>query len=624
MKRIFTIIISAALLSSCADMLNTAPADQIATVNMWTSESLAEQGIAGLYRNFYFDNLSTSSHELYQSYIDGYPKNLWMGLEFQSQAARCNGLYALTWATKTATDNCINYEWKWSYTGIHRINDAIENLYKAGLSTDKYEKYICEARFLRAWYYFHLNRIFQGVPLYLEVISESNCTRGQSTSTEVWEAVIDDLNYCIDNDYCPENTLTSDYGRPSKGAAYALRGQVYMWLAWENDEDTEYYQLAANDFEKVSECGYGLWAGNFIDFFNYENEKDHEMIFAIQFTEDVGYCDNLELLITGRDTYNGWSYIRPSTDFVNYFQNADGTKFNWTDVIPEWDDNVFVQDIAKREVFFLRDSISLDSDNNVVRDYWDESQAGQIQERIQKIGVDVFKKYYLKDGNEDRIRSAYNNRDPRLKDIVLTPYDPYDTYSETYNDDNMLAKEVRWPFLLEDHKSGKDYYVGNDGESIFIYKKYVYNLKGMLNNRLRGPSDWPLIRYTDIYLLLAECYVHLGRLSDAVSIVNEIRSRAKMPSVSVGSADEVMEDIRYERRVELCLEGQDWFDEWRWGTYKEMKFQGNDVYGLQTMWGEWENVLWTWYYTDYMYPFSAPASECERNPNLQRRDGWSY
>lgn len=629
--RILAFALAVLPLASCADMLNIAPANQIASANMWTNESLADKGMAGLYDNFYRDDLSRI--QLRYNDMTGINRQGWMGMEFQTDFVSDNyHLRALSDATKDATEFVVWYEWKWAYTSIHQINDAIANLHKAGLSTEKYERYICEARFLRAWFYSRLNKIYGGVPVYLEVISEDQCTKGQSSAVEVWNTVIDDLDYCIDSPYCPDNTLTSNYGRPSKGAAYSLRGMAYMWLAYEAEKGetpteydaNKYYELAVEDFEKVDDCGYGLWAGEFIDFFNYENEKDHEMIFPLQFTSDAGYCDNLQLMIGGRDTWNSWSNVRPSSDFVDYFQNSDGSTFHWKDVIPEWEDAVFKADSSKREVFFLRDGITLNADGSVEADNWSNDEASTIRERIDRIGADVFREYYLIDGNEDRVRKAYDNRDPRLKQIVLTPYEPYDTFKDASDNGGkiQIGKELRWPFLNEGDDYG-DYYIG-DYQSMYVYKKYSYNKPEDLIDRLRCPTDWPLIRYTDVVLQLAEAYVHVGRSGDAVSIVNQIRSRAHMPAISVGSDEQVMEAIRYERRVELCLEGHDFFDEWRWGTYRQMKFQNQDVYGGQSWWGEWEGYDYNWYYTDDMYPWAAPASECQRNPNMKQKPGWAY
>lgn len=634
-NRILIPALSLLPLAACTDMLDIAPANQIASANMWSTESLADKGMAGLYENFYRDDLSRI--QLRHEDMAGLNRQGWMGMEFQCDFVSDNyHLRALSDATKDASEFVVWYEWQWCYTSIHRINDALANLHKAGLSTEKLERYICEARFLRAWTYSRLNKIYGGVPLYLEVISEDQCTRSQSTAVEVWNAVITDLNYCIDSPYCPVNTLTENYGRPSKGAAYSLRGMAYMWLAYEAEKGSQteydaayYYQQAVNDFEMVDDCGYGLWAGKFIDFFNYTNEKDHEMIFPLQYNTDAGYCDNLLLIIGGRDTWNSWSNARPSSDFVDYFQNADGTVFHWVDVIPEWEDQVFVDNPAAREVFFLRNGIHLDADGTVIQDNWDRDQAGIIQERIDRVvgllgGLDEFNRYYLPDGNEDRVRRGYADRDPRLKDIVLTPYEPYDTFKDATDNGGQIqiGKELRWPFLVEGDDYG-DYYIGTYN-NMFVFKKYSYNKPDDLIDRLRCPTDWPLIRYTDVVLQLAEAYVHVGRSGDAVAIVNQIRARAGMPNISVGSDEEVMEAIRYERRVELCLEGHDFFDEWRWGTYKEMKFQGLERYGGQNWWGEWDGYDYYWYYTDDMYPWAAPAQECQRNPNLKQKSGWAY
>jgi hypothetical protein len=97
-----------------------------------------------------------------------------------------------------------------------------------------------------------------------------------------------------------------------------------------------------------------------------------------------------------------------------------------------------------------------------------------------------------------------------------------------------------------------------------------------------------------------------------------------MPAISTGSQQEMREAVRYERRIELSLECHNFFDEWRWGTYKDSKFLGDTVYGDSAWWGEWDGYREKWYYNDIMYPWPAPAGECRRNENLARTAGWSY
>ncbi len=620
MKRISIIILSAFALASCVDMLNVSPANEIASANMWSNESLADKGMAGLYRNFYKKDLTRI--QLRHNDMTGINRQGWAGMEFAVDFVSDNyPLMALSKAKKDATEFLVWYEWKWAYTSIHQINDAIANLHKAGLSQAKYDRYMCEAKFLRAWFYARLNKIYGGlpksdnpahkggVPVYLEVVSENECTRTQTPVEEVWNIIIQDLNDCINNPNFPDNTLTANYGRPSKGAAYALRGLAYIYL--------EEWEQAAKDLEKVAECGYGYWEGKYIDFFHYNNEKNKEMIFPLQFNEDAGYCDNLQLMMGGRDSWNSWSNLRAAADFVDYYQNQDGSKFEWTQVIPEWNDPAFVSNPEKREVFFLRNNMKEGGN-------WSSNEKKQINEILESIGSDIISKYYLNTGNEDRIRSAYANRDPRLLQTILTPYEPYDTFKDATDNGGKIqkGKELRWPFLKEGDDYG-DYYTG-DRQNMYLFKKYVYTKPDDLVDRLRCPTDWPLIRYTDVALLLAEAYANSGKLSDAVDIVNRIRTRAGMPGVSVGSLEDVMEAIRYERRIELCFEGHTFFDEWRWGTYKQIKFQGNDIYGGQSWWKTWKGFNYNWYYTEDMYPWAAPAGECQRNPNLVKKEGWAY
>jgi starch-binding outer membrane protein, SusD/RagB family len=101
-----------------------------------------------------------------------------------------------------------------------------------------------------------------------------------------------------------------------------------------------------------------------------------------------------------------------------------------------------------------------------------------------------------------------------------------------------------------------------------------------------------LFRYADLLLLLAEAEVEVGSLVNALTIVNQIRARASQTAQGCGSADTTITNrypscvgnttmaapliqgadqatarqaVRYERRLELALEGQRFFDLRRWG-----------------------------------------------------------
>lgn len=82
MKTYKTVILSFVSLSllACKDMLDVYPTNQIASGNMWTTESLADKGMAGLYVNFYKTDLSRI--QLRYNDFDGINRQGWMGMEF--------------------------------------------------------------------------------------------------------------------------------------------------------------------------------------------------------------------------------------------------------------------------------------------------------------------------------------------------------------------------------------------------------------------------------------------------------------------------------------------------------------------------------------------------------------
>lgn len=602
-KYILTIVLSS-ILYSCVD-LDLNPHNQISSGTMWTSPDLALRGMNGLMDEFYCRDLGNCQLGRQTS---GLNRQGIESLSFTTAYYSNNSPSTLlTNATKLASDFQIKREWQFGYTIIHACNDAIANLHKAGLDEKTLEKYYCEARFLRAWAYHRLNMLYQGVPVYLEPISNAECTKGQSSAEEVWNYVLDDLKYCIDNKYFPDNTLSGEYGRPSKGAAYALRGMVYMWK--------KMYNEAIDDFKKVGDCGYKLYTGKYIDLFTKENENNAEMIFTIQFHSEEGYNDNIVKMVGSSDNYTGWSEIKPSVDFVDYYLNSDGSTFKWENVpgLEDWNKLTPKQ----REVFFCRNGLeSLDAK-------WKKSV-------ISRVGQDVFNKYYLNNGNEERIRAAYENRDPRLKQTIITPYEPIDCYQPNYNGDNtQVGKELRWPYISRGTNGG-DLWHAQRTSAYYLYKKYNEFEKGAILDRQHCETDWPLIRYTDVLLQMAEAMANINDIDNAILHVNKVRSRAGMPPLTnggngpcaVSSKEDMLERIRYERRVEFPVEAINFFDEIRWGTLKDSKFQGNSENGGKAWWGD--IVQERWYYEDYMWPWSAPLTEIQMNPNLTRREGWAY
>ena len=73
--------------------------------------------------------------------------------------------------------------------------------------------------------------------------------------------------------------------------------------------------------------------------------------------------------------------------------------------------------------------------------------------------------------------------------------------------------------------------------------------------------NYRVIRYADVLLMAAEAHFQNGNVSEAQSKVDEVRNRAGVSNITVGSID----DIFNERRYELACEGHWFFDLVRWG-----------------------------------------------------------
>lgn len=600
-NKILLSLLFSVILSSCID-LDTSTTDSIGTADMWTTEELADAGIAGIYDVFYPRN--TSEFDCYPQIITGIGRSRIEAISFTSNVYQPPYIQNMS---PSAGDTYFSLEWKYCYEGIHLCNDAIANLSKASLPQTKYGRLMAEAKFLRAFFYHRLNMLFQGVPIYLEPINNKDAIKTQSSVEEVWDVVLNDLNDCITEANLPNNTLTQNYGRPSKGAAYALRGMVYLWK--------KDYKKAITDFEKVSECGYGLWEGKYIDLFKEANEKHKEMILPLQFEGTTNYGDWTQMQFGGRSTLQSFTSLQPNVDFVDSYLNANGSKFKWTDIFPDWD----TMPVEQREVFFVRDGMNTKTETAFVN---------AKKEIISRVTQAVWDKYYLNEGNEARIAKAYETRDPRLQQTIFTPSSTTPCFASTGG--KQSDKTVRWPYLVAGNgDAAGDHWPDSRSFYNYTYRKFVVTDNGSMKRNACG-RDWPLIRFTDVWLQYAEALNEDGRLDDAINVVNKIRLRAGMPLLTKGAGDingvsskeEMLKRIQYERRVELCAEGVNFFDEVRWGTYKETKFQGNATNGFKDMWGR--IVRGTWYWNDYLWPWPVPQSEVQRNPNLVPTKGWLY
>ena len=594
--------------SACQpDLLNTSPYNAIGSTNMWTSTNLATLAVNGVYNTFLQSSGDVENSVTSGNYL-GLDAHLFAALD-PTVSARNNWSSTLHLLTGNATPSNTEFSraWKQHYEGIIRANDVIDNVLTVpGISPELAAQYLAEAKFLRAYFYYRLNSLYRGVPLYLTTTPVSEFNKPRNTETEVWEAIISDLTDVINEPNIPGRYLAADanFGRATKGAAYALRGKTYLWM--------KEYKLAELDFKEVIKLGYDLFQGDYKDLFKEANEQCVEMIFSIQCYEQDGYGNQMPFKYGSRVTYpGGWNDFYGDTDFIDTYETKEGKPFNWDDFIPGYSK----MSAKARSVYFLRDG--LNSGNG----RFGSGNYKSLKTKMEEYGADFSK--YLDQGNEARIRAVYENRDPRLMQTYITPYSEYVGSPYTAGGKE-FTYTLRWPFVENDIEEPFD--LRSDTKKVYHYlvRKFVSEGAEHLD-RSYSPIDVPLIRYADVLLSLAEALNEQNKTSEAVTYVNKVRERAGIALLNsntytkVDGQDDMRNRIRREKRWELACEGTLYFDELRWGTWYDVKlYEGS---GLKECWGQ--NVV-TWTKNgDHYTTWPIPATERQLNTSLTQNDGWS-
>ena len=570
-----TMLLAAMTFTGCYD-LETYPGDKVNEGTFYKTGDHAHQGLMGIYGmlrlneaygyQFCFDHLGDISY--------GY------------------NYYMMFLATYTDRDGTIQAHWQTFYDGIHRVNTFIRSVKgMRGIITDEQiNEYVAEAKFLRAMFYFSLTDLFGGVPYYDESTNVNeefmNLKQPRSSLEEVRAHILEDLDEAIK--YLPVEHAASEYGRATKGAAYALRGKVHLY-------DKE-WQSAINDFEEIvynksNNYGYALDDDYARVFKLYNGAKSPETVFSIQNKSGVGteYGMQIQALMGCRGAYGScWNNTVPSTQLVDMYEFKDGRPFNWDEIFPGY--NAMTPEQRKELL-----SVEMDGSGTIVG---------------------------LREADTAKILSAYTCRDPRLMATVIVPYSHYmGNIGRTTNVDLIFALDHN----LAGNANGGTIQ-NNAGWVSYLYRKFVTegDQSGAISNRLHTPFAFPLIRFADVLLMLSEAYNEAGQLDKAVTEFNKVRARVGMPGLNSGPAwmvvsnkEQMAERIRKERAVEFAGEGLRFSDLRRWGYEIAHKTLNNvdavNIYG---------EPIYTHLFTERDMLWPIPGVERERNKELTQNPGW--
>lgn len=243
-----------------------------------------------------------------------------------------------------STNPAVLQLWRRDFYGAYRANVVIENANPE--ASQRSREYIAEAKFLRAYFYFELVRFFGDVPLITGILGSNEYNKPRDPAEEVFAQIIKDLSEAVPD--LPEKTSLSglDFYRATKGAANALLGKVYLYMAspyYQQEYDfpetaNEYYSLAAGEFEEVINSTIYDLEPTYDDIWQYTHEHGIESIFEIEYANinrggdwDNGRVNggNIDVQMSGprgisTDTLlAGWGFDMVSQDLISAY-NAEG------------------------------------------------------------------------------------------------------------------------------------------------------------------------------------------------------------------------------------------------------------------------------------------------------------
>ncbi|WP_295117459.1 RagB/SusD family nutrient uptake outer membrane protein [uncultured Chitinophaga sp.] len=236
MKQSIFIILAALLLTSCSDMLEESP-KSIAAENFYNTPAEVEAGLNAIYTPIRAGGtlgaLYECQQEIYTEYMIGRgshaPLNDYAGLD-NTNITRVGDM------------------WSAFYQSIRNANIVVKRApLGKQLTPAEVQKYVGEARFMRALCYFYLVRNWAGVPLRTEITMDS-INLARSSTEAVYNYIVDDLLFA------EQNLLDAPrlVGTPSKLVAKAVLTDVYMNLhQYDKARDKALEIITTNKFSLV-------------------------------------------------------------------------------------------------------------------------------------------------------------------------------------------------------------------------------------------------------------------------------------------------------------------------------------------------------------------------------------
>lgn len=550
--------------------------------------------------------------------------------------------------------------WAHLYQGIRNASVFLRRVTECEeLTPIQLREYIGEAHFLRAYFYFELMKEYGPVPLAPERgfpldAPMEDLLVARNSWDECVEFVVKELNAAVAN--LPQDRASTDFGKPTKGAAWAVMSRLLLYSASplfngntsyadfvDNKTGAPYISQAYDD----SKWARAAWAARqVIDLGGYDlyrvaadentpglplsfreedkgtfpagaGEIDPLKSYSQIFNGSVPASENSEVIF-GRPASNMNSWVRQMAPY--YMGDKGSACFNITQKLVD--------------AYYMVDG----------RDPEDASAEYPYDNGVFSSGDINFSGYKIPGGTN----GWYLNREARFYATVGFCNSYYYGISTTGDMKNFPCK-----FYLDDSKNGKDFVKASSSTTDqycmtgYLCRKYLHNEDNFQRNGIVRHKIWIDYRLAEIYLNYAEALNELqgshpvngeifSRNAEEIrKYFNLVRYRAGLPGMTSAEAadvDAVRKLIRRERMIELAWEGHRYFDVRRWKIAQQE--ENEDIYGVDINQTEANKaqfyrkvVVREKDYTRKTFSrrqnfWPLPNAEVVRNPNLVQSSGW--
>jgi hypothetical protein len=540
-------------LTSCSDVLNSAPAGRITLGDVFSDNNKT----AG-FLNLCYDNINQEGLH-YFFWTRGpveWCDDAWdadeIAVNWVGSANMYNGTIT---ASNDAVMNNISPAdtWNSNWASIRNCNVFLANIGKANVTNESdRQRWTAEAHVLRAYYYSELLKWY-GCALPIETTPYSSTEDfskiKRSSYYDVVKFIVADCDSAINNPALPWRiTSSGEYGRVQKALAEAIKSRMILFAASPLYNDgvnhwDEAYTIDKDALTQLEANGYALY--NTVNFP------------ATYLSPDADFPNKYAAMYNEYFT-NSMQYTSNPVDRETIYQSRDNNNAIWLL------DGIGAQDGYKTGTCPSQELVdAFETTNgqpilNLAKPYLDD-QHTQPNYNANNTMYDP--------------NNPYANRDPRF-------------YADIYY--NGSQRKAWWTFAespasIENYPAPAGYrnriiatWVGEPETGVsstarnmtrtgYYERKFLAPNSGD-NNGVAGANS-KIYRLGEVILNFAEAAAEDNHLDEATAAVNQIRERVGMPDIPSGlSQSDLILRIHNERRVELCMEENRFFDVRRWST----------------------------------------------------------